>query len=54
MAAGKTDQGVPAFSFTLEDAKRDCRTGELAGANAAAAEVTEANAAACAAVAEHC
>ena len=44
-------QGVPAFSFTLEDAKRDCRTGELAGANAAATEVTEANAAACAAVA---
>ena len=44
-------QGLSAFSFTVDDAKRDCKTGELAEADAAVAEVSEENAAACAAVA---
>ena len=44
-------QGLSAFSFTVDDAKRDCKTGELAEADAAVAEVSEENTAACAAVA---
>ena len=44
-------QGLSAFAFTLDDAKRDVKTGQLAGAGTAAAGVTEQNAAAFAAVA---